>query len=60
MPREEITSFLTSRRKRLSLPDWNTKRGLWRHDSRNRPFDASFLKTSTSRVDYGLARLTNG
>jgi hypothetical protein len=60
MPREETTTFLSSRRKRLSLPDWNTKSGLWRHESRNVPVDASFLKTSTSRVDYGLARLTNG
>ncbi len=60
MPREETTISLSSRRKRLSLPDWNTKSGFWRHESRNWPVDASFLKTSTSRVDYGLARLTNG
>ena len=25
MPREETTTFLSSRRKGLSLPDWNTK-----------------------------------
>jgi hypothetical protein len=60
MPREETTTFFSSRRKRSSVPDWNTKGGLWRHESRNVRVNASFSKTSTSRVDYGLARLTNG
>ncbi len=60
MPREETTTFLSSRRKQLSLPVWNPKSGFWRHESRNSPVDASFLKTSTSRVDSGLARLTIG
>ena len=60
MPREETTTFLSSRVKRLSLPGWNTKSSFWRHESRNSLVDASFLKTSTNRVDYGLARLTNG
>jgi len=59
MLREETTTFRSSRRKRLSLPDWNTKSGLWRHESRNVPVDASFLKTSTSCADFGLARLTD-
>jgi hypothetical protein len=59
MPREEITTFLASRRKRLSLPDWNKKSGFWRHESRNVPVDASFLKTSTSRADCGVAFLIN-
>ena len=44
MPREETTTSLSSRRKRLSLPGWSAKSGFWRQETRNSPVDASETK----------------